>query len=450
MPDSEDIALVVLSHGLWGVRDHMVFIEKKLIDKYQDKIHVLNSSVNEAKFSYDGVDICGERLAEDIESTVVRLGKNGKQVKRISMIGYSLGGLIVRYAIGHLGQKGFFNTIEPAYFVTFATPHMGVRLPSSNAFSIMFNFVSGRLVSRSGEQLQLLDKYDKVDNKPMLEILSDPDQPYFKYLSKFKKRRTYANIANDRTVAYWTAGLELRDYFFNSKGKVDFTLDETYNSIITSFEKRLPNAPKSNKVGDLDANGKRKKKPLKPIILKYTFYCLLPILGPIFYILALSFIGFQGLVSRYRTSQILDQKKSLITNNQNSTSEETLGRRSSEADRYMNGELLAGALDAVNLPGEQNSPPKKHSTSSDALNAKTYYYNVEPSKLLDESCKPLPFIDTTKRIHRNLRLLEWERVWVYIRAFNAHGSIVCRQKRFTTDSGIATIQHFLDTTQLGL
>jgi len=87
------------------------------------------------------------------------------------------------------------------------------------------------------------------------------------------------------------------------------TLDETYSSIITSFEQRLPNAPKSNKVGDLDANGKKKKKPLKPIILKYTFYCLLPILGPIFYILALSFIGFQGLVSRYRTSQIMDKKK---------------------------------------------------------------------------------------------------------------------------------------------
>ena len=51
---------------------------------------------------------------------------------------------------------------------------MGVRLPSSNAFSFIFNFISGRLVSRSGEQLQLLDKHDKTQNKAMLEILSDP------------------------------------------------------------------------------------------------------------------------------------------------------------------------------------------------------------------------------------------------------------------------------------
>jgi hypothetical protein len=73
----------------------------------------LNSSVNEAKYSYVRADICGTRLAEEVESTVVRLGKNGKQVIKISMIGYSLGGLIVRYAIGALGQKGFFNTIQP-------------------------------------------------------------------------------------------------------------------------------------------------------------------------------------------------------------------------------------------------------------------------------------------------------------------------------------------------
>lgn len=44
---------------------------------------------------------------------MARLGKNGKRVKKVSMIGYSLGGLIVRFAIGLLGQRGFFKTIEP-------------------------------------------------------------------------------------------------------------------------------------------------------------------------------------------------------------------------------------------------------------------------------------------------------------------------------------------------
>jgi hypothetical protein len=42
MKNPEDIALIVLSHGLWGVKSHMNFIENKLKNKYQDKIHVVS------------------------------------------------------------------------------------------------------------------------------------------------------------------------------------------------------------------------------------------------------------------------------------------------------------------------------------------------------------------------------------------------------------------------
>lgn len=52
-------------------------------------------------------------------------------------------------------------------------------------------------------------------------LTTSVDQVYFKNLAKFKTRRTYANIANDRTVPYWTSGMELMDYFYNSKGKLD-------------------------------------------------------------------------------------------------------------------------------------------------------------------------------------------------------------------------------------
>lgn len=47
------------------------------------------------------------------------------------------------------------------------------------------------------------------------------EQVYLQYLAKFNTRRSYANIANDRTVPYWTAGMEAMDYFFESKEKVD-------------------------------------------------------------------------------------------------------------------------------------------------------------------------------------------------------------------------------------
>lgn len=36
-----------------------------------------------------------------------------RKVEKISMIGYSLGGLILRYAIGILGKRGIFDQIKP-------------------------------------------------------------------------------------------------------------------------------------------------------------------------------------------------------------------------------------------------------------------------------------------------------------------------------------------------
>lgn len=164
-------------------------------------------------------------------------------------------------------------------------------------------------------------------------------------------------------------------------------------------------------------------------------YCLLVIFSPIYLLLIFSTIGIQGLMSRHRVSGLLSrQDLSLVE------SETTL-----EHDRYIDGDLLAGALDAVNLPGDSSLPLKR---SSSTHTTKEYYYKTVPGKCLKEKSKPLQFDETTYKIYKNLNLLEWQKVWVYIRAFNAHGSIVCREKRFTTDGGEATIKHFIDTTQL--
>lgn len=58
---------------------------------------------------------------------------------------------------------------------------MGVKIPSKSFISVVFNFMSGRIVSRSGEQLQLIDKFDKENNKSMLEVLADPGNFFFNH-----------------------------------------------------------------------------------------------------------------------------------------------------------------------------------------------------------------------------------------------------------------------------
>ncbi|CAO3692259.1 unnamed protein product [Rhizopus stolonifer] len=414
MTKREPVSLVVLSHGLWGVKGHMDYIKNKLKDRYKDTILVLNIHVNEAKYSYDGIDICGERAAQQIEDTLDRLDSMDREVTKISFIGYSLGGLILRYVIGVLGERGIFKKMEPDYFVTFATPHMGVKLPDNSFRSTVFNYFSGRFVSRSGEQLQLRDSFEGI---PLVHVLSDPDEIYFKHLAKFKVRRSYANVINDRTVPYWTAGLELMDYFHNNND-LDIVLDDIYTSIVTEINIR------SKKTIE-------KKRGMTYTLKLYGFYLLLLILGPIFALLAVTVISIQGLISKNRVSRYLKDKTLFV-------------KQSSERSQFMKGELLAGALDAINIPGENTSSLSE--TTSHEMNNRKHYYQLKPSPSLKEKSKEIEFDQTTIKICRNLNLLEWEVAWVYLNAFNAHGTIVCRQNIHTTEAGEDTVQHFLDTT----
>jgi hypothetical protein len=79
------------------------------------------------------------------------------KVTQLSYLGYSLGGLIGRFAIGMLEIDGFFDPveqggrgIEPMYFVTMATPHLGTRQPSRSRWSRAFNYLCARMLSRTG------------------------------------------------------------------------------------------------------------------------------------------------------------------------------------------------------------------------------------------------------------------------------------------------------------
>jgi triacylglycerol esterase/lipase EstA (alpha/beta hydrolase family) len=100
--------------SLWGNPAHLKFLETSLRDKYaEDKVHILVVKRNAGSFTYDGVETGGERVANEVEETLDELAHKGHVMKKISVIGYSLGGLIARYAIGLLYSKGVFEKIEP-------------------------------------------------------------------------------------------------------------------------------------------------------------------------------------------------------------------------------------------------------------------------------------------------------------------------------------------------
>jgi hypothetical protein len=77
-----------------------------------------------------------DRLVDLIKKTVASYLEEDqpKRVTQLSFIGYSLGGLICRYAVGILHAEGWFEQsgIEPTNFITVATPHLGAYKMTSS------------------------------------------------------------------------------------------------------------------------------------------------------------------------------------------------------------------------------------------------------------------------------------------------------------------------------
>ena len=75
--------------------------------------------------------MCGERLAALVQQTTAQIDSQpdaegrGRRVTSLTLLGYSLGGLMVRYAAGKLLADGYFERVQPRNLVTVATPHLG-------------------------------------------------------------------------------------------------------------------------------------------------------------------------------------------------------------------------------------------------------------------------------------------------------------------------------------
>lgn len=104
--------LFVLEHGLHGSDQDFVNFEKLLVEHLaKEDVHVHCATSNAASFfqTYDGIDAGGERLADEIQA----LAKRMPNLKKLSLLGHSLGGLYNRYCIGVLFARGFFADVEP-------------------------------------------------------------------------------------------------------------------------------------------------------------------------------------------------------------------------------------------------------------------------------------------------------------------------------------------------
>ncbi|SCU86582.1 LAFA_0E01750g1_1 [Lachancea sp. 'fantastica'] len=220
---SRPIHLVVLVHGLWGNRSHFDYIRTALEAEFNarkaqksltqdEELVIYTTHLNEGYKTYDGIDVCGVRVAGDIETQIRELGS----VTKFSICGYSLGGLIARYALGVLYKKQVFKKedIELVNFTTFCTPHVGVYAPGNNIAVRLFNTIVPVVLGNTGKQMFLKDRGRFTNGTPLIISMSLENSVFYKALQEFQNTALYANVINDKRTAWWTAGISRNDPFF--------------------------------------------------------------------------------------------------------------------------------------------------------------------------------------------------------------------------------------------
>ncbi|WCJ42404.1 alpha/beta-Hydrolases superfamily protein [Euphorbia peplus] len=231
--------LVVMVNGIVGSSEDWKYAAEQFVKKLPDKVIVHRSECNYSKLTFDGVDMMGERLAKEVLAVV----KNKPQVRRISFVAHSLGGLVARYAVARLYQQspkldlssssGKSLTIEnlnsvprdqpseariaglePMNFITVATPHLGSRGNKQLPFLCGLPFLERRasqtahlIVGRTGSHLFLTDN-DNGKPPLLLQMVNDSDDLRFiSALRAFKRRVAYANANFDHMVGWRTSSI---------------------------------------------------------------------------------------------------------------------------------------------------------------------------------------------------------------------------------------------------
>ncbi|KAL2179299.1 putative serine esterase-domain-containing protein [Thermothelomyces heterothallicus CBS 202.75] len=205
--------LCVLVHGLWGNPNHMASVAKALRAQHPpDRVYILLAKSNSGSFTYDGIELGGERVCHEIEEELDMIRARGGSIKKLSIVGYSLGGLVARYAIGLLFARGVLDNLECLNFTAFASPFLGVRTPLRGWHNHMWNVLGARTLCTSGRQLFGIDKF-RDTGKPLLAVLADPSSIFMSGLARFKRHTLYTNIVNDRSAVFYTTGISKTDPF---------------------------------------------------------------------------------------------------------------------------------------------------------------------------------------------------------------------------------------------
>jgi hypothetical protein len=206
---------IVLSHGNNGTEADVLYMSELLTALFNQYVphqdfYVLCATANSGD-TWNGIDIGGTRLSKEIEQYYQLYLQNYSKVY-FSIVGHSLGGLYIRYAVSQLmNHPEFGYKLIPTSFMTISSPHLGARKPSGslmkNIFKSAADVYMNQVLKETGKQLSLKDSGHNGINEPLIVQMSDPTSVFTQSLNMFKHRTLAAATCFDMIVPHCTAAI---------------------------------------------------------------------------------------------------------------------------------------------------------------------------------------------------------------------------------------------------
>ena len=426
---------------LWGNPSHLDYMVAAVKERYGEEVHILCPEGNSGNYTYDGVEVGGERVLHEVEETLKTLEEEGKKITKISVVGYSLGGLVARYAVGLLHANGWLDKMQPMNFTTFASPHVGVRTPTKGVGGHIWNGLGPRLVSVSGQQLFMVDSF-RDTGRPLLSILADPGSIFIEGLKRFQNRSVYGNIVNDRTTAFYTTLFMKHDPFYDLE-KVNINYVDGYDQVIIDPEENLlPSTPKEPETCSETLNRYKATAQAMP------FYLLVMLLLPPASAAFIINSGIQTVRSQKRIRLHLEGKNRalfgkykvplLVQDVQHVMDEVVESANARQEPEYLSGSEAEAADGGLKVPGQGLKKSKSETDLSGDSNV----------SIVGPPASEFPTLALTKEqfaIIDSLNDVGFKKYPVYIHNHrHSHAAIVVRIQKDDFNEGKIVMKHWLD------
>lgn len=445
MPSEDELQkkhLFVLVHGLWGNHSHMDSIRDSLEMRLKNNPEVVIFKPKNSGYfrTLHGIRVVSYNVLEELCAFVSEYGPD--KFNKISFVGYSMGGLVSRFIIGKIvtERKKLFQNMQFTLFITFATPHLGVNLyfgkelrKESWLRQAVMKVLTGlgtTILGRSGTEIFIRGGRNKI----MVDLAQGE---YLYGLSKFEHRVCFANVKNDRTVAFYTSLITNFDPFIETENKMEYHFNHDLPINVEDY----PVMPRILNLDKLDPAMKRIQKSnyTNTITVTLMRIMIISILLPI----TITINVFSTCYSYIASHRL---HNSLVKNGSKESSENELGSDAVSLVRDVIGDLLnnEGSIEEIGSSNDGSLSPNDEfnrptlTSREDKWNLFIQEYSTESNH---SKFSELPFDPDREFIYQNLTKLNWIRIPVYIRALNAHDGIVARKGlENATPYGVANVK----------